>query len=316
MSVLKRLAKSSYPLSCAAYMAHDWWTGRRLHAGRIETDSGRRHTELDLEASLAYIERVYSDYCRWGGVDHFEGTLGELGPGDNFGVALLALAGGARHVHAIDRYRSRRDPERQREIYGALSMKHGLDELFEGAPDEDSILGVSYHAGRPAEEFFRESGLRFDAILSRAVMEHLYDPLGALDDMLGALESGGLMIHRIDLRDHGMFEGRHPLTFLRIPEPVYRRMTRNSGRPNRVLLPDYRRWLDSRDDVDGEIRLSHLVGSDRELGPCLPLDVPQDEMERALARVAELRGHFARRFRDVSDEDLAVSGIVLVVRKR
>jgi SAM-dependent methyltransferase len=295
-------------------MAHDWLFARRLAAGRIETDSGRRHSTLDLDASLGYVEEVYRDYCGYAGVEGFSGTVGELGPGDNFGVALLALHGGAREVHTIDRYYSRRDPEQQHAIYRALAQRHDLGDRFRDGYDEDSIRGLSYHAGEPAEVFFRQSGIRFDAILSRAVMEHLYDPLGALDDMLEALEPAGVMVHRIDLRDHGMFEGRHPLTFLRVPEPLYRRMTRNSGRPNRVLFADYRRWLE-KSGAEGSLRVSHLVGDEQELEPCALERVERRALAAAVDRVRDQRPRFASRFEAENDEELAVSGLVLIVRK-
>ena len=164
-AALKRVAKSNLALSCVAYIAHDWIFGRRLAAGRIETDSGRRHSTLDLDASLGYVEKVYSDYCSYAGVGGFSGTVGELGPGDSFGVALLLLHGGAREVHAIARYYSRRDPEQQQAIYRALATRHQLGDRFRDGHDEDSIRGLSYHAGEPAEAFFRQSGIRFDAIL-------------------------------------------------------------------------------------------------------------------------------------------------------
>lgn len=86
-------------------------------------------------------------------------------------------------------------------------------------------------------------------------MEHLFDPVAALDGMLEALRPGGTLVHRIDLRVHGMFRGQHPLTFLTLPDAIYTRMTRNSGRPNRVLFPDLPRLgraLASADQTSGQ----------------------------------------------------------------
>lgn len=315
MTLTQRMLRSNPALACLAYMADDCHKGLRLRQGRLETRSGTPHARFSLEQSLGYIERVYRDYLAYAGVEHFRGRVAEIGPGDNFGVALMLLAGGANEVHTLDRYRPIRDPERQRAIYRALAERHDMARLFDGQPDEDSIRGLLRHAGQPAETFFAERPHVFDTILSRAVMEHLYDPLAALDDMAAALEPGGAIVHRIDLRDHGMFAGRHPLTFLTIPDRIYRRMTRNSGRPNRVLLPDYRTWL-AGSDLTGDLIVTRLAGVEAEIDPPAPWNAIDSALRaRACDTVATARGRLARRFRELPDEDLAVAGIVLTARK-
>ena len=51
------------------------------------------------------------------------------------------------------------------------------------------------------------------------MLEHLYDPLAALDGMAASLAPGGTLNPPwIDFRDHGMFAGHHPLTYLTIPD--------------------------------------------------------------------------------------------------
>jgi SAM-dependent methyltransferase len=304
------LVKRSVTLTCAWYMLDDWRARRRLAAGRLETTSGTRHAALDLVASLAYIERVHGDYLGYAGVEGFSGTIAEIGPGDNFGVALLLLAGGAQTVHTIDRYRPARNAPAQAAIYAELSQRHGLDHLFDGAPGEATLQNVIAHAGEPAETFFRDHDLGFDAIVSRAVLEHLYDPLGALDDMAGALNPGGRLVHRIDLRDHGMFTGHHPLTFLTPGAGLYSRMTRGAGRPNRVLAPRYRDWL-ANSGLKGDIRVTRLAGVAGEIDP-VPWDTIAPAIrETALGAVRRIRPKLAAPFRAMTDEDLAISGIVL-----
>lgn len=312
---LRALIKRSIALTCAYYAVDDWRARRRLAAGALATGSGSRHESLDLEASLAYIDGVYGDYLAYAGVEHFSGTVAEIGPGDNFGVALRLLGGGAGAVHAIDRYVPRRDSERQGRIYQALSERHDLSTLFDGAPDEETIRGLTYHAGQPAERFFREGGLRFDTILSRAVLEHLYDPLAALDDMARALKPGGVLVHRIDLRDHGMFAGHHPLTFLTIAEPFYQRMSRGAGRPNRVLLPAYRDWL-AGSALEGELSITRLVGVDGEVGPTTWERLEPGPTERAIRAVQNIRPDLAKAFAPLVDRDLAIAGCLLVARKQ
>ena len=197
-TLARRAVRRSTALTCAWYLVDDWRAGQRIARGDFATRSGARHRALSLAESLTYIDSIHRDYLAYAGRDRFTGTIAEIGPGDNFGLAMRILGDGAGTVHAIDRYASERDTAQQAAIYRALAEKHGLAALFDGAPAEGNLRGLRYHPGHPAETFFAESGLRFDAILSRAVLEHLYDPIAALDDMAAALNPGGILVHRID----------------------------------------------------------------------------------------------------------------------
>ena len=312
---LRRLVKRSVALTCLYYLADDWRARRRLARGRLATRSGTRHATLTLEESLDYIDRVHADYLAYGGLENICGRVAEIGPGDNFGVALRILGAGAEHVHTIDRYRPHRDAERQAHIYRALVQRHGLGGLLaDGGAGEVEIRGVTAHGGAPAETFFRSSGLRFDHIVSRAVLEHLYDPLAALDDMAASLAPGGTLIHRIDFRDHGMFAGHHPLTFLTIPDALYRAMTRGAGRPNRLLLPVWRDWLE-RSPLTGSLKITRLAGVEGEIDPAEWNDIDPTARRTALEMVQTIRPRLAPSLAGFSDQDLAVSGCVLVARR-
>jgi len=312
--VARRAVRRSLMLTCAWYVLDDWRARRRLARGDLGTRSGARHRSLPLEQSVAYIDRVYQDYLAYSGRDRFTGVVGEIGPGDNFGLALLLLGNGASTVHAVDRYASERDSTQQAAIYQALAARHALQNQFDGPPGETTMRGLVRHAGVPAERFFRERTGQFDAILSRAVLEHLYDPIAAVDDMANALAPGGVLVHRIDLRDHGMFAGRHPLTFLTIPDRVYRAMTRGAGRPNRVLLPAWRDWL-VRSGLRGSLRITRLAGVEGEIEPADWNDIDAKMRETALGTVRAIRPKLCRNLAPLDDRDLAVSGCVLVAEK-
>ena len=146
------------------------------------------------------------------------------------------------------------------------------------------------------------------------MLEHLYDPLAALDDMAAALTPGGTLIHRIDFRDHGMFAGHHPLTFLTIPDALYRAMTRGSGRPNRLLLPAWRDWL-ARSPLTWSLRITRLVGVDGEMSPAAWDDIDPAARRTALAAVDAIKPRLAPSLAEFSDQDLAVSGLVLVAKQ-
>lgn len=312
---LSSIVRRSVVASCAYFVVSDWQAGRRVRRGDIKTRSGTRHVHGDLETSLRYVDRVFEDYKQYGRIDKFGGRICEIGPGDNFGVGLRCLGDGASEVVAIDRFYPERDLQYQRQIYGALAERHNLWSFFEGTPDEATLKRVSYRPGTPAEDYFAQDCGSFDYIISRAVFEHLSDPMRSLSQMYDHLAPGGTMIHRIDLRDHGLFPYHHPLTFLTVPGVVYPKMVSNTGKPNRALAHRYRSWLAST-DCTGSVQVSRLVGEPTEYDPADWEDLPADAKARALSRVSQVRARLAREFGSVGDEDLATSGIVLVARKR
>ena len=87
---IRAIIKRSVALTCAYYLYDDWRARRRLAAGKLEAESGARHADLDIDASLAYVDRVYADYLAYGGVDHFTGSVAEIGPGVLWTAFLFA----------------------------------------------------------------------------------------------------------------------------------------------------------------------------------------------------------------------------------
>lgn len=234
-------------------------------------------------------------------------------------MALLLQAAGCETVELIDRFRSRRSAEQQRRIYQELAARHDI-QLGPDVPDDDHLPGISWNLGSSAETYFaertREGRPGYDLIVSRATLEHLYDPLTALRSMASCLRPGGRMVHKIDFRDHGMFTPAHPeLTFLRFPAPLYHRMTHRSGRPNRVLLHQYRdlaQELGRSGELDVTILVTSLV-AEGEIIPHVPIAaLPPRPQGRAVAQVEAERPGFAREFAAVTSEDLAVTGIFWV----
>ena len=303
-----------------AYVADDLGWGLKQRLGHIQSDSGSTHRAVPVEKSVRYLEDVFNDYLTYGDLDHLAGTAAEVGPGDNAGVALLLQKGGCETVELVDRFRSRRSPDQQRRIYQALAARHGLP----GSPDADGwddehLPGIIWRLGSTAEDYFAHrarTGQRYDLIVSRAALEHLYDPLAAVRSMAACLKPGGRMVHKIDFRDHGMFTPAHPeLTFLRFPTVLHRKMTRRSGRPNRVLLHQYRDLADELGrsaSLDVTILVTSLVG-EGELTPHVPFAaLPMVSLQRPVTEVEAQRHRFAREFADVDAKDLAVTGIFWV----
>lgn len=305
-----------------ALMVSDLKAALKLLAHDYTTDSGTSNAGVSLEQSIAYIEEVFNDYRSYGKIDGFHGAVAEIGPGDNAGVALLMRENGARKVDLVDRFYSKRDAVQQQKIYEKLSEKHDLSPFRKGESwDEEKILGVEWKTGAPAEQFFdpAQLGYHYDFIVSRSVMEHLYDPIGALELMIRSLKPGGKLVKKIDLRDHEMFTPEYgELTFLTISKFVYRRMTRFSGRPNRVLLNQYRNLLDrlkSAGEINYSIKVTRLVG----VGEIVPHmdagEIDPKDLECARKIVESHRPQLAEEFSELNSFDLAVAGFFLVVEK-
>lgn len=311
---IKSMISGNVPLLCGAYMALDIMQGFKQALGLTGSANGSAHSQMSLERSVSYVETVFNDYKRYGLSPKFHGTVAEIGPGDNFGVALMMLADGADQVIAIDRFQSYRDDDYQSTIYAALNEKHDLARCFDGPPSEAAIKGLRYVAGVTAEHYFNTAPQKFGAVVSRAVLEHLMDPIGVLGDASKLLEPGGFQTHEIDLRDHGMFRGHHPLTFLTIPDRRYKLMTRNAGRPNRVLMPAYIQWAQSC-GLEYQLLVKGLVGIEDPIEPQPWDQINADSRERSLAVVRTIRPQLDTSFQSFSDEELAPSILILSIRK-
>src|SRR5215469_5073307 len=208
-----------------AYVANDFTRGWKQRLGHIQSESGSTHRNLEVEESVRYVEEVFNDYIVYGNLDEVRGTAAEVGPGDTAGVALLLRGAGCETVDLVDRFRSRRNAEQQERIYQMLAARHGLST---NAWHDDDLPGITWRIGSSAEAYFARranEGQRgcYDLIVSRATLEHLYDPLGAIRSMTKCLKPGGQMLHKVDFRDHGMFTPAQPeLTYLRYPSWVHR----------------------------------------------------------------------------------------------
>jgi SAM-dependent methyltransferase len=304
------------------------WRMRAKYAhGEIDESIGSTHSWKSLEESLAYIDWQYSDYLTYanlGPAELADKKVLEIGFGDNVGVALKFLADGAGQVVCVDKFYSCRDEDNERVIYEKLRATLGAEQqrrfdsvvdLSNGIKIDEQKLRRVY--GKELPEFASGDELgSYDIIVSRAVIEEIYDPapLFAACDRL--LPPGGLMIHKIDLSDYHMFSGAgmNPLTFLTISEWIYRRMASSSGIPNRKLLGYYRDLVRSM-GYDVRVFASNIIG----VGDIKPyketISVNEDYGDTELAFVKHIRPKLSPEFAVLPDEELLVSGIFMVARK-
>ncbi|PPC89514.1 MAG: hypothetical protein CTY34_11150 [Methylobacter sp.] len=316
---LRSVIKKNFSLTCAYYLLDNFFAKLQGYTGTVATGSGTVHRDKSIESSLTYIETVFNDYKLYSGKRQFNGRVAEVGPGDNLGVGLLFLADGCESVDLVDRFFSKRNARQHATIYRALIARHA--KLLEKFGDVDcnyetAFQGLQRFYGKnaAAERFFTQPE-SYDLIVSRAVFEHVYNPQFAIKRMAAALKKDGVFLHKVDFRDHGMFsEHFHELAFFEVPEGLYARMTRDSGRPNRVLIDSYRRVL-GETLPDHTLLITRLAGVG-DIVPHLPYEqIDATLRNQAIAYVKSVRANFSKSLRSLSDEDLSVAGIFIVAHK-
>ncbi|MDZ7752502.1 MAG: methyltransferase domain-containing protein [Gammaproteobacteria bacterium] len=269
--------------------------------------TGRGAAEETPEEIADYFRRCFVEYFEVLGVkadavpDYLSGkTLLEYGPGDVQGVALLMLAHGASRVYCVDRFPMVALHEKNVAVLQSL-----LDGLEGQARQRAEAVFVA--PGNPASGFAPErvtyvlqaSGLlqqqdAVDLIYSRAVLEHVNDLEATFLDMARALRPGGVMIHQVDLKSHGLHR-RNPLDFLTWPPFLWNAMYSHKGAPNRWRVDAYRNAAEA-----AGLALTTLS----------PTQLASQE------DVAEVRPHLADILKGVSDEDLSWLGFWIVGRHR
>jgi SAM-dependent methyltransferase len=329
MSVpLKKMAGQSKSLIIAYRIFDNWRRRRAFKAGNTVTAYGSTHEFWSLEKSVSYIELVYREYLEYSGLgpDAFRGRrILEVGPGDNFGVALKFLIAGATQVVLLDKFYSERNVDQQTKIYRELRKQLSPDEerVFDDAIKLDKGIDLNperlrYIYGHGIEEADQILEPRsFDFIVSRAVIHNVYDIDRGFEAMDRLLKPGGYMLHKIDLSDEKMFSSRgmHPLTFLTIPERLYYLMASDSGKPNRKLIGDYREQMQKR-GYEAKLLVSAVLGE----GPLTPhkerIEPGVDFSEKTLALINQIRPRLAAPYRGRSDAELATAGIFLIATKK
>ncbi|HEY0762120.1 MAG TPA: methyltransferase domain-containing protein [Pyrinomonadaceae bacterium] len=324
---MKALARKSKTAIIASKLYTNWRMRRSRAKGSIEAAMGSTHSRKTIDESLAYIEAQYADYCQYAQLtpETIRGKrIVELGCGDNVGVALKFLADGAEQVVCVDKFYSVRDVEKERMIYVELrkTLSPLQQDAFDRAVDLSGSIKLSEQRlrcvyGIELSDFADTDTERaFDVVLSRAVIEEIYEPdsLFAAADKL--LRPDGLMIHKIDLSDYGMFSngGMNPLTFLTIPEWLYRRMASESAIPNRKLISYYRELM-TRMGYEARIFVSSIIGFGEIVPHKLRIEPGADYGVFELSLIEKIRPKLQSEFASMTDGELLVNGIFLVARK-
>jgi hypothetical protein len=332
---VKQLAKKSKNLIVAAKIVDNWRMKRRFAAGNTESLHGATHSLFftSIEESLDYINVQFEDYLKYSGltVDQLKGMrIFELGFGDNVGVALKFIAAGAERAVCLDKYYSKRDLGHQQQIYRALRETLSDEEKarFDQAVNLETGIDLNPEKlfciyGTDVENAQQLLEMdKFDLAISRGAIQDIYNPDAAFAAMDRILVPGGYMLHKIDLSDQGMFRdnGMNPLTYLTIPESVYRLMAIDSGKPNRKLISYYRRVMDQL-GYDTKLLITGIIGvgapGKGDLHPHKEkVELNVDYTQATLQMVQEIRSRLVPPYRAMTDEELIIDGIFMIARKQ
>ena len=268
--------------------------------------TGRGAEEVHLDTVGDYFQTCFDEYFERLGVEKSSRAgflkgkrLLEYGPGDVPGVAILMVAHGADQVVCVDRFPLVRMSPKNVQIVKLMlkrlpdSARSRAEACFRqpGHPEAGPTSAYIDYLVRPSGL----SGLKgeVDLVFSRAVLEHVNDLPASFHDMYAALKPGGIAMHLVDLKSHGLHRS-NPLDFLAWPSWLWSLMYSAKGVPNRLRVDAYREAV-AQSGFD-------LI----ELKPTL------------LASAVDIRAvrpQLADRFKSLSDEDLACLGFWLVCRK-
>tara|TARA_X000000950_G_scaffold71379_1_gene88515 strand:- start:138 stop:1100 length:963 start_codon:yes stop_codon:yes gene_type:complete len=297
--------------------------GLKYKFGLKNTLSGSRHLNKSLDFSINYINKVFNDYRIYGDLNFNNiHNIAEIGPGDNYGVAILFKCKGVNKIDLIDKFFSSKKSNDQNKIYDKLIK----DNHIENNDNKIKLIeklekSINLNLGTSAEDYFKKKSNKYDLIISRAVMEHLSSPITALEDMINSTSKNGKILHRVDLRDHGMFsENFYELKFLEIPLLLYKLMTKHSGRPNRILLEDYINFLKSNNKslkFTYKIYVTRIVGVKEEIQPhILHQNFETEKFINSKEIVMNNLSKFTSEIKKHNIANLMISGIFIVINKK
>jgi SAM-dependent methyltransferase len=219
---------------------------------RLTGETGRGDEAGDDAAVADYFVRCFDDYFEALGVDAAarHGFLAgkavlEYGPGDVLGVALLFYAHGAARVQCVDRFPLTRLTPRNLRIYRLLlerlpdAVGARAAHAFKVHGDPSSGFDPSAIAYTVTEDGLANQPGAYDLVISRAVLEHVNDLPRTVADIAASLAPGGVSVHEVDLRSHGLDRYR-VYDFLTWPDALYRVMYGRKGFPNRWRVDKYR----------------------------------------------------------------------------
>ena len=175
-------------------------------AGEPPDDALQEHVRYAVGIAQNYLQQLDD-----AGISRERARILELGPGSDFGPALILASHGA-EVTIADRFMADQNADHHRRLNARLLESWpGPNEAIRRAVEAERYDGVLTLVNAEVERLPCPDG-SFDIVLSNAVLEHVVDLPTACEALFRVTAPGGVNSHQVDFRDHRDF-GR-PLEYL------------------------------------------------------------------------------------------------------
>lgn len=214
----------------------------------------RDHSMENIKSDVEYALRIGTEYInRLPEKDKsLSGrTILEIGPGINYGSALLLACMGAK-AFVADRFLAPWDDEYHPKFYALLSEaidrnmpKADLTPLRKIIKDNEYSEEYIRCFSTPMEKLEGIPDESVDIVFSNAVLEHIADPKQAFEQMARVSKPGALGYHQVDFRDHRNMD--KPLEFLLMSNEEFEREfeMRHGECGNRYRPWEYKKLFES-----------------------------------------------------------------------
>lgn len=170
----------------------------------------------------------------------------EIGPGNSYINAYNLLMHGAKKVIMVDKFPRYIRTSKQRDYFKRelqyIKRKQGKNELIFWNGEE---LDKRYIQFIPKELTQIELQQEVDFVLSISVFEHIKDVAGNIRKLSRVVKPGGIMFHKIDMRDHYNFN--KPFLFYTYSEETWNSVLTKEGvsYTNRLRYGDFKELFEA-----------------------------------------------------------------------
>jgi SAM-dependent methyltransferase len=191
----------------------------------------RDSSQPAIDADVAYalqVGQAYLGFFAAEDIDPCGKSVLELGPGINFGSALVLACHGVRPILA-DRFLANWDANYHPKFHSALRRTLAEHDSAADLTLLDRLLGQDAYAddgirriARSAEDLRGIPDSSIDIVVSNAVLEHLFDLPAACRELGRVSKPLAWGFHQVDFRDHRDFQ--RPPEFLLLGDRQFRRI--------------------------------------------------------------------------------------------
>jgi SAM-dependent methyltransferase len=220
------------------YSLSPWLYQRRVNPPELDPsvpvnqckrDEDARRVKTDVDYAMQ-VAKGYRNAMHSIGATLKGKTLLEVGPGINYGCAIVLAAHGAK-PWVLDRFLAPWEQPYHQLFYSLLCQKL---QLTEPEADVRPLVALLAAKGYPNDviecvaaplESAPLPSDHFDFVISNAVVEHLSDLDEAFAQLYRVTRPGGIGLHQVDFRDHRDFD--RPLEYLLFKEEEFSAMFRH-----------------------------------------------------------------------------------------